>query len=249
MTDSKEIVLKCAKDATSRLELWRCLLTTLQVQQMVEVGVFRGELAEYLLKQCPSLTTYYMIDPWRHLDQWNKPANVTNQQFNSIMKEALERTQFAHSKRVILRGTTAEMAGHILDESLDFAYIDGDHTLRGITIDLIQIFRKVRPGGWIGGDDFSPTIWQHGLRYEPTFVFPFAVYFAEAVGARIYALPFAQFLIEKSATSSFEFIDLVGRYGDTSVQRHCRLSQILSKTVRRVASPIFTTLRKRPAFR
>ena len=105
------------------------------------------------------------------------------------------------------------------DSSVDFAYIDGDHTLRGITIDLIRVFPKVRPGGWIGGDDFTPSIWQHADEYEPTLVFPLAVHFAEAVGARIYGLPHKQFLIEKTADSDHAFTDLTGRYGDTGLRR------------------------------
>jgi hypothetical protein len=101
---------------------------------------------------------------------------------------------------------------------LDFAYIDGDHTLRGITIDLIRVYPKVRLNGWIGGDDFSRTVWQHHTRFEPTLVFPFALYFAEAVGARIYALPSSQFLIQKANRHPFAFVDLTGCYGDTSLR-------------------------------
>ena len=73
----------------------------------------------------------------------------------------------------------------------------------------------MRPGGIILGDDFSATIWQHHKKFEPTLVFPFAVYFAEAIGARIYGLGFRQFLIEVPAgrERKFEFIDFTGSYG------------------------------------
>ena len=83
-----------------------------------------------------------------------------------------------------------------------------------MTIDLIRLFPKVRDGGWIGGDDFCSTIWQRSTEYEPTLVFPFAVYFAEAVDARLYALPYAQFLLEKDEVQPFGFVDLTGEYGD-----------------------------------
>jgi hypothetical protein len=112
----------------------------------------------------------------------------------------------------VLRGRTVEVLDKIADEQLDFLYIDGDHTLRGITIDLVNGFGKVRPNGWVGGDDFTRTIWQHGQDFEPTMVFPFAVYFAEAVGCPVYALPYRQFLIEKSPEKGFAFIDLTGSY-------------------------------------
>jgi hypothetical protein len=111
--------------------------------------------------------------------------------------------------------------------ALDFAYVDGDHTLRGITIDLVKVFPKIRVGGWVGGDDFSPSIWQHPEAYEPTLVCPFAVYFAEAVGSRIYALPHKQFLMEKTG-AGYELVDLTGRYGALDVR-----SQLIRKGAER----------------
>jgi hypothetical protein len=153
-----------------------------------------------------------MIDPWRHLDDWNKPANKADDVFERFYAETLEKTAAHADKRVVLRGRTTEVVDRIADGSLDVAYVDGDHTLRGITIDLHRIYPKVRDGGWIGGDDFAPSIWQHAERFEPTLVFPYAVHFAEAVGARLYALPYSQFLLEKATGGVHEFVDLTGRY-------------------------------------
>ncbi len=60
------------------------------------------------------------------------------------------------------------------------------------------------------------SIWQHQPRFDPTLVFPFAVHFAEAMSAVIYALPYDQFLMRRSATG-FRFIDLTGRYQKLSL--------------------------------
>ena len=79
----------------------------------------------------------------------------------------------------------------------------------------------MKRGGRVGGDDFSANIWYHSAQFEPTLVFPFAVYFAEAVGAPIYALPHNQFLIEKprSTYRNFAFQDLVGVYGSQTLRQ------------------------------
>lgn len=194
--------------------------------------MYEGDYAVEILGNCPAITTYYMIDPWRHLDDWHKPANERDAVFEKIFDEAMGRTEFAAEKRVVLRGRTTEVIESIPDNSLDFAYIDGDHTLRGITIDLIRLFPKIRPGGWIGGDDFSKSVWQHEMDYEPTLVFPYAVYFAEAMGCPIYALPFNQFLIEKRTNSTFSFVDLTGKYGDVGLKSQFELKKVLKMKLR-----------------
>jgi methyltransferase family protein len=208
--------------AETRAELWTRFVAESGAQSVAEIGVYRGQFAAKLLDACPAVATYYMIDPWRHLDDWNKPANKSDDVFEGFYREAMERTSDHEAKRVVLRGTTTEVLDQIPDGSLDFAYVDGDHTLRGITIDLIRVFPKIKDGGWIGGDDFAPSIWQHKPEYEPTLVFPLAVHFAEAVGARIYGLPFKQFLIEKSAADRHEFVDLTGNYGDLELNGQLR---------------------------
>jgi predicted O-methyltransferase YrrM len=202
---SRDSVATLARESRDRLELWSAFLSRVGAREVAELGVYRGVFAERILADCPAITRYYMIDPWRHLDDWNKPANRDDAAFQRVFDEAMKRTA-QHA------GRTTEVIDRIPDGSLDFAYIDGDHTLRGITADLVRIHPKIRMGGWIGGDDFVRSIWQHGRQFEPTLVFPFAVYFAEAVGARIYGLPFGQFLLEKQADTGFEFVDVAGKY-------------------------------------
>jgi hypothetical protein len=198
--------------------MWVGLLTELGVQEMAEIGVYRGTFAQAILDGCPDITRYYMIDPWRHLDDWDKPANKDDTTFEKCFAETMERTEAHAAKRVVLRGKTTEVVEQIPDGSLDVAYVDGDHTLRGITIDLIRMWPKIRPGGYLAGDDFRPRMWHHTQEFEPTLVFPWAIFFAEAVGAPSYGLPHNQFLIHKVEAEP-TFADLAGRYADLSLRQ------------------------------
>ncbi|HEY2082220.1 MAG TPA: class I SAM-dependent methyltransferase [Verrucomicrobiae bacterium] len=227
MNNTEEIIKKCAASAQSRIELWIEFIRAVQSETMAEVGVYRGDFAAKILAECKSLQKYYLIDPWKHLEDWNKPANKSDEVFEGFLAETRSKTDFAADKRVILRGRTTEVIEDIPDDSLDFAYIDGDHTLRGISVDLIRVHPKVRAGGFIGGDDLSRAAWQHRTCFEPTMVFPFAVYFAEAVGSRIYALPHDQFLMEKTNDRRFSFIDLTGRYTDLSLRGQFHPDELL----------------------
>lgn len=160
-----------------------------------------------------------MIDPWAHLPDWNKPMNVDREEFNRVYDEAMQKTAFASAKIVVLRGRTREVIDSIPDGSLDFAYVDGDHTLRGITVDLIKVLPKIKEGGFIGGDDFARDPWQHPARFEPTLVCPFSVFFAEAMHLPIVGLPFDQFLIQRHPAAGFTFTDTTGKYGNLSLNR------------------------------
>jgi hypothetical protein len=197
-------------ETSSREEVWITTIGRLEARCVAEIGVYRGAFAAQLLGRCPAIERYFMIDPWRPLERWNKPLNVSSAEFDECLSDAMATTEPHAAKRVVLRGTTLEVVDQIPDESLDFAYIDGDHTLRGIATDMLLIWPKIRDGGIIGGDDFMPTMWQHAARFEPTLVFPYAVYFAEAMNAPITALPDHQFAIEKRAP--FSFTDPTGAY-------------------------------------
>ena len=243
MNIPKQIVKQCVEKSDSRFDLWIRLVDSYKVKSMAEVGVYKGDFAYRLLEKCNSIEKYFMIDPWRHLEDWSKPANKNNNTFEKFLSETKEKTNFAANKTVILRGKTTEVIEKIPNNALDFAYIDGDHTLKGITIDLIRLFDKVRVGGWIGGDDFSQSIWQHTPNYEPTLIFPFAVYFAEAVGAKIYALPYSQFLIEKNEVESFSFIDLTGKYNNLELKSQFNPLEILKIKIMDVSSFVTELIR------
>jgi hypothetical protein len=220
--DSAQAIASAVESASDRTDLWSTVINALRVATAVEVGVLAGVFARDVLARCPTVTTYYMIDPWRHLDGWNKPANRTDGEFSQLREQAMAATEFARDRRLVLEGTTAEVSHRLPTAGLDFAYVDGDHTLRGITIDLTRIWPKLRPGAILAGDDFCPSIWQHAPQFEPTFVFPWAVHFAEAMGAPIFGLPFNQFaiVVPSDASQGFAFHNLsrTGGYWSTAVR-------------------------------
>ena len=149
----------------TRILLWTELLGRIKPATVLEIGVWKGDFAATVLHTTPSIARYYMIDPWRRLDRWNKPLNTTDVDLERAYQDALQSTAFAKDKIVVLRGTTTGVIDKIPDKSLDFVYVDGDHTLRGITTDLICTYPKLKAGGYIGGDDFEPNIWQHGPKF------------------------------------------------------------------------------------
>ncbi len=225
---SKPFIEHATQTAGDRETLWLNIISGLNIRSMAEIGVWKGEFARRILNGCPSIQHYYLVDPWRNLQSWNKPWNVDDGTFDAVFQEAQANVS-AHADRcTFLRGTTIEVASQI-PADIDFAYVDGDHTLRGIAIDLINVYARLGDGGYLAGDDFSPTIWQHDKKFEPTMVFPFVTYFAEAVGAELFALPYNQFIMTKRTGGTYSFHDLTGKYADNSVLSQVKTRSLVDK--------------------
>lgn len=226
------IINSAVVESKNRKDLLFNLFKGLGIKRMAEIGVWEGDLSETILQRVDQIERYVLVDPWRNLPDWNKPLNKSNVEFGSVRKKALARVAPFKEKVIEIRATTKEANSQIDDASLDLIYVDGDHTLRGITIDLILLLPKIRRGGFMCGDDFSKTIWQHTTRYAPTEVFPFALYFAEAHDLPIFTLPFNQFIIFNEPRG-FEVIDH-GGYGkltpeDIYAPPRGRLAEMLAR--------------------
>ena len=105
-----------------------------------EIGVDRGRFSEYMFKVIPDLELL-CVDPWH----WKLRGES---RYNSTVK------RLAPHNATIIRKTSLMASLEIKDESLDFVFIDGDHTFDYCMIDIILWARKVKYGGIISGHDF-----------------------------------------------------------------------------------------------
>lgn len=120
-----------------------------------ELGVLRGETFLYLLSELPELTLI-------GVDLWEPVAgDETDPGFRSYRERPLDTYQ-DHvlreagrygSRAVLYRMPTVEAAGLVPDGSLDFVFIDADHTVAGVTGDIRAWAPKVKQTGWITGHD------------------------------------------------------------------------------------------------
>jgi len=114
----------------------------------VEVGVFRGE---FLAKFCEEGFEMVGVDPW------------TDDKMNT-MKDAWEPSEDTYQRVAkllpnckLIRKTSQEAVKDFADESLDFVYIDADHTFGHVAMDLMIWGEKVRKGGAISGHDYNSS--------------------------------------------------------------------------------------------
>ena len=75
-------------------------------------------------------------------------------------------TRFEDERRegrvVVHRETSIEAAPAVPDRSLDWVYVDGDHTYDAVRHDLEAWAPKLKPGGFLTGDDYGSFGWWEG---------------------------------------------------------------------------------------
>lgn len=127
----------------------------------VEIGVLKANTAHRLLVERP-LLKHFMIDPWCVPDTGSSYdlSNDTNAQKTQAQHEAdyqktVSLTKFAGARAIIMRNMSHEVVDQFEDESLDFVFIDGDHSYDGVKTDMEMWLQKVKKGGWIGGHDYD----------------------------------------------------------------------------------------------
>lgn len=125
----------------------------------VEVGVFRGQFAELLLKLHPRLRLI-MVDRWNTTE--HQPRHGRTQ--DELFVEAVHRTLFAGMRGAILRADSLTAAATFDDGSLDFVFIDADHSYAGCAADIAAWAPKVKPGGLLCGHDYNDR-WTHERGY------------------------------------------------------------------------------------
>ena len=124
-----------------------------------EIGVFAGELSARLLSRGD--IKLKMIDSWTthenspYVESNDFHSKLTQEQQDNYKKMAFDNTEFASDRREILHLTSEEASKLIPDESLDFIFIDADHSYEGCKTDIALWYKKVKKGGMISGHDYS----------------------------------------------------------------------------------------------
>ena len=127
----------------------------------VEVGVFRGDLSQRLLREHESLTLY-MVDPWTTHE--NNEVYKNSGDFHATLPQEAQDFLYEETKRVvapflnraiILREFSICAALKFEDNSIDFAFIDAQHTYEGVSEDVRIWKPKIKSGGWLCGHDFG----------------------------------------------------------------------------------------------
>lgn len=126
----------------------------------VEVGVFRGVLSRYLLKN--GVARLFMVDNWAPVHEQPGHYKATRDYCAGLSPEecasnealAREAVRQSGDKAKVLKMASVEAAAQINDGSMDFVFLDADHSYEGLMADIEAWLPKVNVGGWLMGHDY-----------------------------------------------------------------------------------------------
>jgi len=137
--------LICPPDEVHRKQFLARLVNERGWTRGAELGLWDGGTYSYVLEHCPGLTLIG-IDAWRPLpgyEDWPHDAHEA---------QTRERTAEFGDRAIIYRMTTEQAANVVEDNSLDFVFIDADHSTPGVALDIEKWRPKAR---WLLGHDIN----------------------------------------------------------------------------------------------
>jgi hypothetical protein len=127
----------------------------------VEVGCHRGGLSARLLRRFPKLVLF-MVDSWcehhkesDYAKSGDSLAKLSFDEQTTCMKAARLATDFAGSRRTILRLPSIEAAKRVPCPRLSFVILDGDHSYPAVKADIEAWWPRVEVGGILAGHDYQ----------------------------------------------------------------------------------------------
>jgi len=121
----------------------------------LEIGTWKGESAEWMLDSVfthPE-SSYTCIDHFRG----SVEHHIGGHDCSALERDARARLARFGERVEFLVGGAHEML-RLVTPGLDFGYVDGDHSARGVLHDAVHVFDLLKVGGVIVFDDYAWTV-------------------------------------------------------------------------------------------
>lgn len=114
-----------------------------------EIGVYKGQFTE---KFCQKGLKMSAIDNWQ-VYLGGAENHQAQERQDVLYKKTM--TRLSNYDCTVIRKNSLDALSDFEPGSLDFVYLDADHSFRGIADDIYEWYRKVRSGGIISGHDYA----------------------------------------------------------------------------------------------
>jgi predicted O-methyltransferase YrrM len=125
-----------------------------------ELGVFKGTTFFHLLQSCPQLTLIG-VDQWKQIEPSWHGETYAQWDMKAIGEQMRQEALRYGERAIVIHASTVKAAEQIQDESLDFIFVDAEHSYEAAKADILAWAPKVKPSGWLLGHDINwPTVKQ-----------------------------------------------------------------------------------------
>lgn len=119
-----------------------------------ELGVRQGKCLFKILDNCPSVIMIG-VDIWKSQPNNQGPETWSHWPHDEYRAAVFEKQKEYGNRCVLIQDWSFNACDRVEDESLDFIFIDADHSTESVTQDIMDWGPKVRKGGWILGHDIN----------------------------------------------------------------------------------------------
>jgi hypothetical protein len=139
----------------TRNEMLKYYCSKLISPKILEIGVFKGEFLDYLVKNC-NFGSIDAVDLFEGITcSGNVDGNnVVHYDVGKSYLELLDKYKADANIRVH-KSNSIHFLKNQENDSYDIIYIDGDHSYNGVKNDLTNAYNKIRNKGYIMGHDYE----------------------------------------------------------------------------------------------
>jgi predicted O-methyltransferase YrrM len=123
----------------------------------LEIGSFQGVSSAIIAASIDRGGTLYCVDPWLEVDRKKDPCLA-------IFERHIRRRGLRDRIKIV-RKLSANAANDVPPQ-VDFIFIDGDHSLKGISVDWTLVKQKLRTGGVVCMHDVRVPAFEPWRRLE-----------------------------------------------------------------------------------
>ena len=139
----------------TRNEMIKYYCNKLSNPKIIEIGVFKGDFLDYLVKEC-NIGSIDAVDLFEGTTCSGDADgnNVVYYDVGISYVELLEKYKYMQNIK-LHKSNSITFLQNQDDNTYDIIYIDGDHSYNSVKNDLINAYRKIKNGGYIMGHDYE----------------------------------------------------------------------------------------------
>ena len=119
-----------------------------------EIGVWTGVHTLFYLKEL-DIKCVFLIDPYIGYENYDPVKEFRMKNLEIAEQAAHARLQGYEQRIKWIKKKSAEAVEFIADNSLDFVYIDGNHSFDSVMEDILLYYPKLKKGGLLSGHDYD----------------------------------------------------------------------------------------------